>query len=45
MIFNYQSQDQCIPSSFSIHKNLSLSENCGCFDINQDVQVIFMDYL
>lgn len=31
-----QSQDQCIPStSFSIHKNLSLSENCGCFDINQ----------
>lgn len=31
-----QSQDQCIPStSFNIHSNLSLSENCGCFDINQ----------
>ena len=30
-----QSQDQCILLLFSIHKNLSLSENCGCFDINQ----------
>ena len=30
-----QSQDQCIPStSFTIHKELELSENCGSFDIN-----------
>lgn len=30
-----QSQDQCIPStSFKVHKELGLSENCGCFDIN-----------
>ena len=30
-----QSQDQSIPStSFQIHKELNLKENCGCFDIN-----------
>ena len=30
-----QSQDQCIPStSFKVHKELDLSESCGCFDIN-----------